>query len=56
MPGSLFQYLQDNLNIDKQIIHNFAHLLYSNVNRSCFGHPSCDLSQDGQLSGLHPSS
>ena len=37
------------------IIHNLAYLLYSNVKRSCFGHPSCDLSQDRQLSGLHPS-
>ena len=43
------------INIDKQIIHNLAHLLYSNGNRSCFGHPSCDLSQDRQLSGLCPS-
>ena len=33
-------------NIAKQIIHNLAHLLYSNRNRSCFGHPSWDLSQD----------
>ena len=38
------------------IIHNLAHLLYSNVNRSCFAHPLCDLSQDRQLSGLRPSS
>ena len=56
MPGSCGQHLQDNLNIDKQIIHNLAHLLYSRGNRSCFGHPSCDLSQDRQLSGLRPSS
>ena len=56
MPGSLGQNLQDNRNIDKQIFHDLAHLLYSNVNRSCFGHPSWDLSQDRQLSGLHPSS
>ena len=46
----------DNINIDKQLIHNFAHLLYSNLNRSCFGHPLCDLSQYRQLSGLCPSS
>ena len=46
MAGSWGQHLQDNLNIDKQIIDNLAHLLYSNVNRSCFVHPSCDLSQD----------
>ena len=26
---------KNNLNIDKQIIHNLAHLLYSNGNRSC---------------------
>ena len=56
MAGSWGQHLQDNINIDKQIIHNLAHLLYSNVNRSCFGHPSWDLSQDRQLSGLRPSS
>ena len=56
MAGSWGQHLQDNINIDKQIIHNLAHLLYSNVNRSCFGHPSCDLSQDRQLSGPSPSS
>ena len=43
--------IQDNLNIDKQIIHNLAHLLYSNVKRSCFRHPLCDLSQDRQLEG-----
>ena len=49
--------LQDNLNIDKQIsIHNLDHLLYSNGNRSCFGRPSCHLSQDRQLAGLDPSS
>ena len=42
------QYLQDNRN-DKQMIDNLAHLLYSNGNRSCLGHPSCDLSQDRQL-------
>ena len=48
--------LPDNFNIDTQIIHNLAHLLYFNVNRSRFGHPSCDLSQDRQLSGLRPSS
>ena len=56
MAGSWGQHLQDNLNIDKQIIDNLAHLLYSNRNRSCFVHPSCDLSQDRQLSGLRPSS
>ena len=42
------------LNIDQQNIHNLALLLYSNRNRSCFGHPLCDLSQDRQLSGLRP--
>ena len=46
MPGAQTQNLQYNLNIDTQIIHNLAHLLYSNMNRSCVGHPSCDLSQD----------
>ena len=56
MAGSWGQHLQDNLNIDTHIIHNLAHLLYSNMNRSCFGHPLCDLSQDRQLSGLRPSS
>ena len=56
MAGSWGQHLQDNLNIDKQIIDNLAHLLYSNGNRSCFVHPSCDLIQDRQLSGLRPSS
>ena len=55
MTGSWVQHLQDNLNIDKRIIHNLALLLYSNGNRSCFGHPSCDLSQDRQLPGLRPS-
>ena len=67
MPGAQTQHLQydlnidtqiihnlHNLNIDTQIIHNFAHLLHSNVNRSCCGHPSCELSQDRQLSGLDP--
>ena len=49
MAGTQAQKLQDNFNIDTHIIHNLAHLLYSNVNRSCFGHPSCDLSQDRQL-------
>ena len=52
MPGTQIQNLLNNLNIDTQIIHNLAHLLYSNVNRSCVGHPLCDLSQDRQLSGL----
>ena len=56
MAGIQAQNLQDNLNINTQIIHNLAHILYSNVNRSCFGHPSRDLSQDRQLSGLRPSS
>ena len=51
MAGSWGQHLQDNLNIDKQI-HNLANLLYSNRNRSSFGHSLCDLSQDRQLSGL----
>ena len=49
MPGTQAKTLQDNVNIDTQIIHNLAHLLYSKVNRSCFGHPSCDLSQDRQF-------
>ena len=40
MAGSWGEHLQDNLNIDNQIIQNIAHLLYSNGNRSCFGHPS----------------
>ena len=53
MPGSQGQNVQDVRNIDKQIIHNLAHLLYSNGNRSCFG-CSCDLNQDRQLSGLRP--
>ena len=56
MAGTQAQNVKDNLHIDAQIIHNLAHILYSNVNRSCFGHPSCDLSQDRQLSGLGPSS
>ena len=57
MAGTPAQNLQDNFNIDStQIIHNLAHLLYSNMNRSCFGCPSWDLSQDRQLSGLRPSS
>ena len=56
MSGTKAQNLQDNFNLDTQIIHNLAHLLYSNVNRSCFVNPSCDLSQDRQLSGLRPSS
>ena len=54
MPGTQTQNLQYNLNIDTKIIHNLAHLLYSNRNRSCFGLPSYDLSQDRQLSGLRP--
>ena len=52
--GHGFENLQDNLNIDEQLIHNVAHLLYHNVKRSCFGHPLCDPSLDRQLSGLHP--
>ena len=56
MAGTQAQNLQDNFNIDTRTIHNLAHLLYSNVNRSCFGHPLCDRSQDRQLSGLRPSS
>ena len=44
------------ISTSKQFIHKFAHLLYSNVNWSCFGHPSCDLSQDRQLSGQRSSS
>ena len=39
---------------DTQTLHNLAHLLYSNGNRSRFGHPSCDLSQESWLSGLRP--
>ena len=45
----------NNLNIDAHNIHNLAHLLYCNGDISCFGYPSCDLSQDRQLEGL-PSS
>ena len=56
MAGIEAQHLQDNFNIDTQTIHNLAHLLYSNANKSCFGHPSCDLSQDRQPSGPCPSS
>ena len=56
MAGPWGRHLQDNLKIDKQIIHNLAHLLYSNGNRSCFGHPSCHLSHNRQLSGVCPSS
>ena len=52
MVGTQAQNLQINFNIDTQIIHNLAHLLYSHVNRSWFGRPSYDLSQDKQLSGL----
>ena len=46
MAGAQTQNLQYDLNINTQIIHNFAHLLCSNVDRSCFGHLLCDLSQD----------
>ena len=56
MAGTQAHNLQDSFNIETHIIHNLAYLLYSKVNRSCFGHPSCDLSQDRQLSGLCPSS
>ena len=49
MPGTQAQGLQNNFNFATHIIHNLAHLLYSNVNRSCCGHPSFDLSQDRQL-------
>ena len=56
MAGIQAKNLQDNFNFATHVIHNLAHLLYSNVNRSCFGHPSCDLSQDRQFSGLRPSS
>ena len=52
MPGSWLQNLQDTLNINKQLIHNFARLQYSNMNRSCFGYPLCDLRQDRQLLGF----
>ena len=54
MPATQTQHLQYTLNIHTQIIHNLADLLYSNGNTSCFEHPSCELSQDRQLSGLHP--
>ena len=43
MAGTQAQNIQDNFNIDTQISHNLAHLLYSNDNRSCLRHPSCDL-------------
>ena len=56
MAGIQTQNLQYDINIDTHIIHNLAHLLYSNRNRSCFGYPLCDLSQDRQLSGLCPTS
>ena len=39
MAGTQAQNLQDNFNLATQIIHNLAHLLYSNVNRSCFDIP-----------------
>ena len=52
MAGPWGQPLQDNLNIHKQIIHSLTHLLYSDRNRSCFGHPLCDLCQDRQFSGV----
>ena len=53
---SRLKELQDNLNINEQLIDNIVHLLYSNMNRSCLGHPLYDLSQDKQLSGLQPQS
>ena len=55
MAGPWGQNLQDNLNIDEHIIHNLAHLLYSNGNRSCFGCPLCAPSQNRHISGLLPS-
>ena len=51
MAGTQVQNLTDFI-IDTQIINNLAHFQYSNGNRSCCGHPSCDLRQDRQLSGL----
>ena len=57
MAGTQAQHLQDHeddFNFATHIMHNLAHLLYSNETRSCCGHPSCDLSQDRQLSGLCP--
>ena len=36
IPWTQAQNLQNNLNIDRQVIHNLAHLLYSNRYRSCF--------------------
>ena len=51
MPRAQVQNLQYNPNIDKQIIHNLAHLLYSNEIDHVSGK-----SRDRQLSGLHPSS
>ena len=39
MAGAHAQNLQYNLNIDTQIIHNLAYLLYSNRNRSCLDIP-----------------
>ena len=56
MAGTQAQNLQDTFNIDTQTIHNLAHLLYSNLNRSCFGHPSSDLSHNRQLEGRSPES
>ena len=48
MAGTQAQNLQDNFYfaIGLHIIHNLAHLLYSNVNRSCYVHPRIDSSQD----------
>ena len=53
MAGTQAHNCHYNLNIDTHIIHNLVHLLYYNVNQSCFGHPSCDLNQDKQLSDSH---
>ena len=39
MPGLRGQNLPNNLNIDKEIINNLAHLLYSNGNRLCLDFP-----------------
>ena len=54
MAGTQAQNLQDNFNNDTQTIHSLAHLLYSNGNRSCFGHPLCDLSQDTSFELIYP--
>ena len=54
MAGTEARNLQYDFNIDTQIVHNLAHLLYSNRNGPYYGQPTCDLSQDRQLSGLRP--